>query len=123
MLARTLALAAGALLCAAPSFAQGYTAPRNGYGQPDFSGAWANESLTSFERPRHYGERLVMTEDEVARIEGAANKRWEDANKPTDHSAPIVEDGRTGGYNAYWVGNNNKVMRVGGEPRTSLITT
>jgi len=105
------------------ALAQTYTPPRNGYGQPDISGAWANESLTQFERPRQYVDRLVMTDEEVARLEGGANARWEEANRPTDHSAPIVEDGRTGGYNAYWVGNINKVMRVGGEPRTSLITT
>jgi len=123
MIIRSLAAATALALSAFPALAQGYTAPRNGYGQTDFSGAWSNESLTPFERPRAYGERLVMTEEEVARLEGVANKRWEEANRPTDHSAPIVEDGRTGGYNAFWVGNNNKVMRVGGKPRTSLITT
>jgi hypothetical protein len=117
-----LAIVSAAAICA-PAFAQDFVPPKNGYGQPDFSGAWGNESLTQFERPRSYGERLVMTPDEVARLEGAADARWEDANKPTDHSKPPIEDGRTGGYNAYWVGNNNKVMRVGGEPRTSLITS
>ncbi len=44
-------LAACRTSLAAPSAIgqQAYTAPKNGYGQPDFSGAWTNESLTPFE--------------------------------------------------------------------------
>jgi hypothetical protein len=120
-----IALAIGASAALAGSaMAQEYKAPRNGYGQPEFSGAWTNESLTPFERSPQYGERLVMTEEEVRRLERGADARWETSNAPTDpNSGHGFDDGRTGGYNAYWVGNVNKVMRVGGEPRTSAITT
>jgi len=103
--------------------AQEYKAPRNGMGQPDFSGAWTNESLTPFERSPQYGERAVMTEEEVARLEKGADSRWATANAPTDPNEGAPTFQRVGGYNAYWVGNVNKVMRVGGEPRTSMITT
>lgn len=100
----------------------GYKAPRNSLGQPDISGLWTNETLTRFQRPERYGDRLVLTEEEAAQMEGAANARYEKSNAPTDPSAGTPVDGRTGGYNSFWAGNVNRVMRVGGEPRTSLIT-
>src|SRR5262245_40511475 len=116
-------LLAACLLAAPAAFAQQYKAPRNGYGQPDFSGAWTKQTMTPFERPPQYGERLVMTEEEVAKLETGADARWAEANAPTDPKTGASTDRNVGGYNAYWVGNVNKVMRVGGEPRTSLITT
>jgi hypothetical protein len=114
---------AGAFLgLSTPALAQGYTAPRNAFGQPDFSGAWTNESLTPFERPTRFGERGVMTEEEVARLEQGADTRWAASNAPTNPDDGAPKAGRVGGYNSYWVGNVNRVMRVGGEPRTSAIT-
>lgn len=104
-------------------FAADYKPPRNELGQPDISGLWTNETLTRFERPPAYGDRLVLTEEEVARMEGAADERYHRANLPTDPNAGAPPAGsRVGGYNQFWVGNVNRVMRVGGEPRTSLIT-
>ena len=115
-------LASMAILACPAAMAQDYAPPHNALGQPDLSGAWTNESLTRFERPSRYGERKVMTEEEVAALEGGADQRWEAANAPTDPDEGAPEFARVGGYNAYWVGNNNRVGRVGGEPRTSHIT-
>ncbi len=115
-------LVASLAIVAPPIFAQDYTPPRNAMGQPDLSGAWTNESLTRFERSPRYGDRKVMTDEEVAQLEGGADERWAAANAPSDPDAGAPEFNRVGGYNAYWVGNNNKVGRVGGEPRTSHIT-
>jgi hypothetical protein len=120
---RFQAMLAACLVIAPAALAQQYNAPRNGLGQPDFSGAWTNESMTPFERSPQHGERLVMTEEEVARLEKGADSRWAASNAPTDPKEGAPTFGRVGGYNAYWVGNVNKVMRVGGEPRTSLVTT
>ena len=104
-----------------PVLAAGFKTPYNAMGQPDISGAWGNESLTPYERPVSMGSRKVLTPEEVAQREGGADARYAASNAPSDLSRGF-DDGRTGGYNSYWVGNNNKVMRVGGEPRTSLIT-
>jgi hypothetical protein len=121
---RSVALAVGlSAALAGPAFAQDYKAPHNGYGQPDFSGAWTNETLTPFERSAQYGDRLAMTEDEVRKLEGGADARWAASNAPTDPNSGAPNASSVGGYNSYWVGNVNKVMRVNGEPRTSLITT
>lgn len=113
----------GALLLPSLGFTENnYTPPRNSLGQPDISGFWTNETLTPFQRPERYGNRLVLSEDEVAQMEGTADRRYHEASLPTDPDAGVPEDGRVGGYNRFWVGNVNRVMRVGGEPRTSLIT-
>jgi len=54
-------------LCLAPAaLAQAYTAPVNGYGQPDLSGYWSHATSTTLERDPRYGERLTMTADEAA---------------------------------------------------------
>ncbi len=119
---RTLLIAAVAATGAPAALAQDYVAPHNAMGQPDLSGAWTNESLTRFERSPQYGERKVMTDEEVERLESGADQRWAAANAPTDPDEGAPEFNRVGGYNAYWVGNNNKVGRVGGEARTSHIT-
>ncbi|MEX1033646.1 MAG: hypothetical protein WDZ30_09820 [Cellvibrionaceae bacterium] len=101
---------------------EGYKPPRNSLGQPDISGLWTNETLTRFERPERYGDRLVLTDEEAEQMESGADARYHAANLPTDPDEGTPVDGRTGGYNRFWSGNVNTVMRVDGEPRTSLIT-
>jgi len=140
MLLRSLALAAAAAvlpLCAAaqPQKASApYHAPRAVDGQPDLQGAWTNASLTPLERPPSLGERRAMTPAEVAAIEGKRAEVIRTANAPTGadfdltktpcYAANITEGGATSdcGYNAFWTDHGDAVMRVNGEPRTSLIT-
>src|SRR5688572_10182083 len=73
---RAALLAAASLAIAAPALAQTHTSPsqamahgwepkRNAMGQPDFSGAWGNESLTPFERPVAMGTCRTLTPEEV----------------------------------------------------------
>ncbi len=100
----------------------GYTSPQNGMGQPDIAGLWTNETLTRFQRPTRYGDTAVFTEEEVREMEGRADERYQTANLPTDPNEGAPTYKRVGGYNAFWAGNVNRVMRVGDEPRTSLIT-
>jgi hypothetical protein len=98
--ARLLAVAA-CCLAAPAALGQDYKAPRNGYGQPEFSGAWTNESLTPFERSAQYGERLVMTEEEVARLEKGADARWDASNARTNPNEGAPNASSVGGYNSY----------------------
>jgi len=111
-------VAAGAL--AAPAR---YKPPRNGFGQPDLSGAWSNATLTPQARPAKFGGRLVMTPAEVAELEGAADEEVRRGNERSDVNAPVVKDGSVGGYNRGFLDPGSRVMRVGGQPRTSLFTT
>jgi hypothetical protein len=115
-----------------------YKAPRLPFGQPDLQGYWSNATLTPMARPAKYGARGVMTPDEVKAAEQAVQDEVADGNKPTDPNAPAAAPkvdpakirpefaaagGDVGGYNRGWLDPGASVMRVGGQPRTSLITT
>jgi hypothetical protein len=111
-----------------------YHAPRALDGQPDLQGAWTNASLTPLERPVAIGERRAMTADEVKAIEGRRAEVIRQSSAPTDanfdltktpcYAANLTEGGATSdcGYNAFWTDHGDAVMRVNGEPRTSMIT-
>ena len=114
-----------------------YKAPRTAFGQPDLSGFWSNSTLTPMIRPAKLGDRLVHTEEEVKAMEQAVVDEVEEGNKPTDPNAPAeaperpanvrpefaAAGGDVGGYNRGWLDPGHAVMRVRGEPRTSLLTT
>ena len=136
-----LALAATALAAAnaAPAMAQtspaavakGYKAPRNAMGQPDLSGVWSNATITRLERDPKYGERLILTPDEAKAIEGASDQRNARLRANTDtkntdpDKLPECQSGATGaacGYNAFWTDPGTRLIRIGGEARTSILT-
>src|ERR1700685_4871984 len=79
------ALAAPAVFADTAAAAAGaYKAPMNAYGQPDLEGTWTNATLTALERPKEYGARRAMTDEEVKKVEGDDAKLMADGNKPTD---------------------------------------
>lgn len=114
-----------------------FKAPRNAFGQPDLSGYWSNATLTPLTRRAEHRDRLVLTEAEVKVMEANAEQEVEEGNEPTDPDAPAehratptvvrpefaAAGGDVGGYNRGWLDPGNHVMRVGGEPRSSLLTT
>ena len=144
-MSRALNLAAVAVLAlaplgaspqAAPAAAAAYNAPRTSFGQPDLMGYWSNSTLTPMTRKPALGERRAFTPAEVKALEQAVVKEVEEGNKPTALDAPVnapnglesrpefvAAGGDVGGYNRGWLDPGSLVMRVGGEPRTSLITT
>jgi hypothetical protein len=131
------AMAADAPARAAPAKAAAYKTPKNAFGQPDLSGNWSNATLTPMMRPAKFGNRAVMTPDEVHAAEEAAEVEVEEGNAETDPNADAehrqkytnlkpeyqAAGGDTGGYDRGWLDPGSSVMRVNGEPRTSLITT
>ena len=112
------------------AIAKGYHAPRNAFGQPDFSGVWTNATITRLERDPKYGDRLVLTPDEVKAIEGASDARNARLRGPTDQTKkvddlPECQSGAQGaacGYNAFWTDPGTRIVRIGDEARTSIIT-
>jgi hypothetical protein len=112
-----------------------YTAPKLKIGQPDLQGFWHNTTLTKMTRPAG-AMSLVYTEEEVARLEQEMVEEIEEGNAPTAADAPaeyvipkdikpeyLAGGGATGGYNRFWIDPGNHVMRVNGQPRSSIITT
>ncbi|MFL5297653.1 MAG: hypothetical protein ACJ798_14835 [Phenylobacterium sp.] len=135
--ADTAAKAAPAVKAAAASKSS-YKAPRLAFGQPDLQGYWSNATLTPMVRPSSFGTRGVYTPEEVKKLEKGVQEEVAEGNKPTDPNAPAeapkvdpakirpefaAAGGDVGGYNRGWLDPGASVMRVGGEPRTSLITT
>ena len=148
-LVSALALAAAASMAAAqnPSTADmpkakvkaGYKAPRAADGHAELEGIWSNATTTPLARPANYGDRLVMTAQELSTTEKATQDRNARQNKNTDTKTietwktealkpDTTDECRSGsrgaacGYNAGWTDPGDLVMRVGGEPRTSMIT-
>jgi hypothetical protein len=111
--------------------AKGYKAQRNAFGQPDLSGVWSNATITRLERDPKYGDRLTLTPDEARAIEGASDQRNARLRANTDTSIkdpdklPECQSGAQGaacGYNAFWTDPGTRLVRIGGEARTSILT-
>ncbi|MFT3726067.1 MAG: hypothetical protein QM773_21080 [Hyphomonadaceae bacterium] len=112
-----------------------YSAPKLKIGQPDLQGFWTNVTLTKMTRPQGVSS-LAYSEAEVAKLEQEMVQEIEEGNAPTAKDAPaeyvipknikpeyLAGGGATGGYNRFWIDPGNHVMRVNGQPRSSIITT
>ena len=137
MTLRALLLAAACLAVALPAAAQtapaakaaAWKAPRNAWGHPDLAGVWSNATITRLERDPRFGDRVVLTEAEARAAEGANARVRDAAAQPTDQSKKVDDlpncgDGSSGpacGYNAFWVAPGTTVMRIGAEPRASIL--
>jgi hypothetical protein len=132
-------MAAAADAKTAPAKAEApWQTPRNAFGQPDLSGFWSNATLTPMTRRPQFKSQLNYTPEQVKEMEAKAAAEIEEGNQATDPNAPAeapktananirpefaAAGGDVGGYNRGWLDPGNQVMRVNGEPRTSLITT
>jgi hypothetical protein len=113
-----LALAA---LASTASAAEAYKAPRNAFGQPDFSGTWTNASLTQLERPPQV-KSLVITPAEAKTLEAWWTGMRTADTKPTDPNAPAPAKGQDpGGYNTFWMDPGAHVGSIRGELRSSWL--
>ena len=116
-------------LMGAPVSAQdqgGWTVPRTVDGQPDLHGIWSNNSATPFERPEQFGDKAVLTDEEVAELTQRVNefRDGEQAGdllgdslikKALDPTFDPEFDKETGDYNAFWLVERNL------DNRTSLV--
>ncbi len=130
----TIAAAQQGAPASSSSSSSAYKAPRNAFGQPDFSGTWSNTMTTRLERPASFGDRLVMTPQEVAAVEGERVALKADGSKPTAQNATITDlvkkcnipgvrsGGPDCGVPTAFIDAGDLVGRVNGEPRSSLIT-
>ena len=97
---------------ATPAAGKAWTAPRTASGEPDLEGVWTSTTTTPLERPPQFGDRLFLTDQELADIE----KRL-----LTQREADGVEDLAPGarattGPPDHWTERANKASR-----QTSLV--
>ncbi|MET0534695.1 MAG: hypothetical protein ABW171_10770 [Steroidobacter sp.] len=119
-----------------------WVAPRTPEGRPDLQGNWSNETQTPLERLSKQG--LALSEEQANALEKRAQLVEEFRDRPTDPNAPppskggdqasappgektFVEQiaeaagGAVGGYNGFWLDPGNKVIRIDGVARSSII--
>ena len=62
--------------------------PRTASGRPDLSGNYNAATLTPFERPAEYGDKLLMTREEAAKIAADQAAFLDNALRDTDGDRP-----------------------------------
>ena len=104
------------LLCvlsvSVPLAAQSSSAPRTAWGDPDLQGLWNHGTITPLERPADYGDRALLTDEEVAALNLASETRATSERR----SSLTREEDVALAYNQFWW---DRGISVG---RTSLIT-
>jgi hypothetical protein len=117
--------------------------PRTPDGRPDLQGNWTNATITPLERLRP-NTPLVVTEEaavEEERKTRAAIEFREQDSDPNRAAPPVGGElrkspnaeptylervwqggaGAVGGYNSFWIDPGDRVLRVDGQPRSSMI--
>ena len=113
---RYVAIACLFLSCAAS--AEQWQLPRMPWGDPDLQGIWTSATVSSLTRPDEI-EKLVLTEAQAAFIEKTGAERLEQIDNLPEGDLKAGEN--VGGYNAAWLDPGTRVLRVRGEPRSSII--
>ena len=117
--------------------------PRTSDGRPNLQGNWTNATITPFER-LGADRPLVLSEeaakDEETKTQNAIDAR-ETASDPNRAAPPVGGEARkspnaeptylervwqagagvVGGYNSFWVDPGDRVLRVDGQPRSSIV--
>lgn len=127
----------------APASGKTWVAPRTPDGAPDLQGNWSNETQTPLERMGKQGPTL--TDAQAAALEKRAQDVDEFRDRPTDPNEKATKEngtydlaavpgdptfveriaqaagGNVGGYNGFWLDPGNKVVRIDGVPRSSIV--
>ncbi|MFT4613818.1 MAG: hypothetical protein ACI9NT_000959 [Bacteroidia bacterium] len=101
-----------------PALAEDWQTPRMPWGHPDLQGIWTSATVSTLTRPDNI-DTLVLTEAQAAALE----QEGEDLMDSIDNLAEgDLESGENvGGYNSFWLDPGTRVLRVNGEPRSSII--
>jgi hypothetical protein len=98
--------------------AEDWQPSRMPWGDPDLQGIWTNATLTTLARPDEL-ETLVITEAQATALEQYGEEILEDIDDLPEGDLKAGEN--VGGYNSAWMDPGTRVLRVDGEPRSSII--
>ena len=97
--------------------------PRTSSGKPDFSGNYDISTLTPYQRPQRFGNRLYLNEEEVQALRNREmNTRAADSAPGDPNRAPPEQGGTIGSYNDFWFDRGNDAFALDGQYRTSILT-
>ena len=92
--------------------------PRMPWGDPDLQGVWNSATLTGLERFKGMDD-LVLTETQARELERRdAGLMSQIDNLP---AGDLPAGKMVGGYNTIWLDKGTQLLRINGEPRTSII--
>lgn len=122
--------------------AKPWTMPRTPNGKPDLQGNWSNETQTPLERPDKQGATLTKEQaqaiEDRAKLVAEFRDQASDPNRPTPPKggedrliAPgdpsfierisAAAGGKVGGYNGFWLDPGDKVIKIDGVARSSIV--
>ena len=92
--------------------------PRHPWGDPDLQGTWTNTTITGLERWDGVDD-LVISEAQARRFEQRDAQFSDEIDNLPEGQLPAGE--MVGGYNTAWLDRGTRLLRINGEPRTSII--
>jgi hypothetical protein len=106
---------------AASAASAGAGVPRLVDGRPDLQGVWSNATLTPLERPRGIDD--LELDEAAARAfvqqRDAFKEAFDNPQRTADGTLPAGED--PAGYNTFWIDEGERLVRIDGRYRSSLI--
>ena len=97
--------------------------PRTPSGKPDFSGNYDISTLTPYQRPTRFGDRMYLNEEEVQALRDREMGIREADSVPGDpNRAPPEQGGAIGSYNDFWFDRGDNAFALDGQYRTSILT-
>lgn len=88
------------------------------WGAPDLQGKWTNATVTRLTRADEI-DGLVLTEAQATGFEKFGEEFLAQVDDVGDGDLEAGAD--VGGYNSFWMDPGTRVLRVNGEPRSSII--
>jgi hypothetical protein len=124
------------------SIAKPWSVPRLADGKPDLQGTWSNATLTALEREK--GQDAILSEEQASKIEERTRQVAEFRDMPSDPDRPApakggeqrelppgeptfierisqAAGGAVGGYNNFWLDPGERVLRIDGKARASIV--
>jgi len=103
-----------------------WSPPRTSHGQPNLQGMWTNNTATAFERPKAFGDKAYLSDEDLADLQARLDKLREETQAGDLLADFLIQkvledpefrgfDQDTGNYNSFWLAKREL------DHRTSLV--